>query len=279
MTAIDLAMAISKFFESSHLLRRISSKNQPMQQMITTSLTLNQPAQTSGRNGSTPLIRLTDVRKIFVTDEVETHAVSGVHLDVRDGEYVSIAGPSGCGKTTLLSILGLLDTPSDGSYVLKGTEVANLSFADRARIRNREIGFIFQSFNLIGDLTVYENVELPLTYRGLSGNERKSPVMGALERVGMLHRARHLPGQLSGGQQQRVAVARALAGKPAILLADEPTGNLDSRNGEAVMDLLKELHGAGATICMVTHDERFAGHAERAVHLLDGQIVEDRLAA
>lgn len=279
MTAIDLAMAISKFFESSHLLRRISSKNQPMQQMITTSLTLNQPAQTSGRNGSTPLIRLTDVRKIFVTDEVETHAVSGVHLDVRDGEYVSIAGPSGCGKTTLLSILGLLDTPSDGSYVLKGTEVANLSFANRARIRNREIGFIFQSFNLIGDLNVYENVELPLTYRGLSANDRKSAVMGALERVGMLHRARHLPGQLSGGQQQRVAVARALAGKPAILLADEPTGNLDSRNGEAVMDLLKELHDAGATICMVTHDERFAGHAERAVHLLDGQIVEDRLAA
>ncbi len=250
-----------------------------MQQMISTSLTLNQPAQTSVRSGSTPLIRLTDLSKIFVTDEVETHAVSGVHLDVRDGEYVSIAGPSGCGKTTLLSILGLLDTPSEGSYVLKGTEVANLSFADRARIRNREIGFIFQSFNLIGDLTVYENVELPLTYRGLSANERKSAVMGALERVGMVHRARHLPSQLSGGQQQRVAVARALAGKPAILLADEPTGNLDSRSGEAVMDLLKELHGAGATICMVTHDERFARHAERAVHLLDGQIVEDRLAA
>src|SRR5438270_8533820 len=270
---------ISKFFESSQGVGRISSKNQPLQQMITTSLNSNQPAQTSATSGSTPSIRLTDLSKIFVTDEVETHAVSGVHLDVRDGEYVSIAGPSGCGKTTLLSILGLLDTPSDGSYVLKGTEVANLSFADRARIRNRQIGFIFQSFNLIGDLTVYENVELPLTYRGLSANERKSAVMGALERVGMVHRARHLPGQLSGGQQQRVAVARALAGKPAILLADEPTGNLDSRNGEAVMDLLKELHGAGATICMVTHDERFARHAERAVHLLDGQIVEDRLAA
>src|SRR5204862_2334347 len=237
------------------------------------------PQTSSRKNGSAPLIRLDAVTKVFLTDEVETHALSGIHLDIRDGEYISIAGPSGCGKSTLLSILGLLDTASAGSYALKGSEVANLSFADRARIRNREIGFIFQSFNLIGDLTVYEDVELPLTYRGLSANERKSAVMGALERVGMVHRARHLPGQLSGGQQQRVAVARALAGKPAILLAYEPTGNLDSRNGEAVMDLLKELHRAGATICMVTHDERFARHAERAVHLLDGQIVEDRLAA
>src|SRR5437868_3816240 len=237
------------------------------------------PQTTSRANGSTPLIRLNGVTKVFLTDEVETHALSGIHLDIRDGEYISIAGPSGCGKSTLLSILGLLDTPSNGSYALKGSEVANLSFADRARIRNREIGFIFQSFNLIGDLTVFENVELPLTYRGMSAGDRKSAVMGALERVGMVHRARHLPGQLSGGQQQRVAVARALAGKPAILLADEPTGNLDSRNGEAVMDLLKELHGAGATICMVTHDERFAKHAERAVHLLDGQIVEDRLGS
>src|SRR4030095_9787220 len=254
-------------------------KNRTMHQMSTTSPIPNQPMQTSAGNGSTPLIRLTDVRKIFLTDEVETHAVSGVYLDIHDGEYVSIAGPSGCGKTTLLSILGLLDTPSAGSYALKGSEVANLSFADRARIRNREIGFIFQSFNLIGDLTLYENVELPLTYRGLSAIQRKTAVIDALERVGMAHRAKHLPSQLSGGQQQRVAVARALAGKPAILLADEPTGNLDSRNGEAVMDLLKELHAGGATICMVTHDERFAGHAERAVHLLDGQIVEDRLAA
>src|SRR2546430_4098748 len=242
--------------------------------MITTS---NQPAQTSARNGPTPLIRMTDVRKIFVTDEVETHAVSGVHLDVRDGEYVCIAGPSGCGKTTLLSILGLLDTPSAGSYVLKGNEVTNLSFAERARIRNREIGFIFQSFNLIGDLTVYENVELPLTYRGMSASDRKSLVTEALDHVGMAHRAKHLPSQLSGGQQQRVAVARALAGKPAILLADEPTGNLDSRNGEGVMDLLKELHSKGATICMVTHDERFAQHADRAVHLLDGRIIEEEI--
>src|SRR5438874_2926561 len=210
------------------------------------------PQTSSRKNGSTPLLRLDAVTKVFLTDEVETHALSGIHLDIRDGEYISIAGPSGCGKSTLLSILGLLDTPSDGSYALKGTEVASLSFADRARIRNREIGFIFQSFNLIGDLTVYENVELPLTYRGSSAIQRKTAVIDALERVGMAHRAKHLPGQLSGGQQQRVAVARALAGKPAILLADEPTGNLDSRNGQAVMDLLKELHGAGATICMVT---------------------------
>ncbi len=272
-------MAISIFFESTDGSGCISFQKRTTQQMTTTSLISNQPTQTPARNGSTPLIRLTDVRKIFFTDEVETHAVSGVHLDIRDGEYVSIAGPSGCGKTTLLSILGLLDTPSAGSYALKGTEVATLSFVDRARIRNRQIGFIFQSFNLIGDLTVYENVELPLTYCGLSASERKTAVVGALERVGMAHRAKHLPSQLSGGQQQRVAVARALAGKPAILLADEPTGNLDSRNGEAVMDLLKELHADGATICMVTHDERFAGHAERAVHLLDGRVVEDRLAA
>ena len=226
------------------------------------------------------LIKLDGVTKVFFTDEVETHALSGIHLDIRDGEYISIAGPSGCGKSTLLSILGLLDTPSNGSYALKGGEVANLSFADRARIRNREIGFIFQSFNLIGDLTVFENVELPLTYRGMSAGDRKTLVTQALDRVGMAHRAKHLPSQLSGGQQQRVAVARALAGKPAILLADEPTGNLDSRNGEAVMNLLKELHAGGATICMVTHDERFARHADRTVHLFDGRVVEDsRIAA
>ncbi len=224
--------------------------------------------RTPTTNGSTVLIRLNAVTKVFLTDEVETHALSGIHLDIRTGEYISIAGPSGCGKTTLLSILGLLDTPSDGSYSLKENEVANLSFAERARIRNREIGFIFQSFNLIGDLTVFENVE-----------DRKSFATEALERVGMAHRAKHLPSQLSGGQQQRVAVARALAGRPAILLADEPTGNLDSRNGEAVMDLLKELHAGGATICMVTHDERFAQHAQRTIHLFDGRVVEDRMAA
>jgi putative ABC transport system ATP-binding protein len=238
------------------------------------------PQTSSRKNGSTPLIRLDAVTKVFLTDEVETHALSGSHLDIRDGEYISIAGPSGCGKSTLLSILGLLDTPSNGSYALKGGEVANLSFADRARIRNREIGFIFQSFNLIGDLTVFENVELPLTYRGMGAGDRKTLVTQALDRVGMAHRAKHLPSQLSGGQQQRVAVARALAGKPSILLADEPTGNLDSRNGEAVMNLLKELHAGGATICMVTHDERFAQHADRTVHLFDGRVVEDsRIAA
>jgi putative ABC transport system ATP-binding protein len=245
-----------------------------------TSTQVNPRKSTSRGNGSTPLIRLDAVTKVFLTDEVETHALSGIHLDIRDGEYISIAGPSGCGKSTLLSILGLLDTPSNGSYALKGTEVANLSFADRARIRNREIGFIFQSFNLIGDLTVFENVELPLTYRGMGAGDRKTLVTQALDRVGMAHRAKHLPSQLSGGQQQRVAVARALAGKPAILLADEPTGNLDSRNGEAVMNLLKELHAGGATICMVTHDERFAQHADRTVHLFDGRVVEDsRIAA
>jgi putative ABC transport system ATP-binding protein len=208
--------------------------------MPTMTTTSPNPHTSTPKNGSTPLIRLDSVTKVFLTDEVETHALSGIHLDIRDGEYVSIAGPSGCGKSTLLSILGLLDTPSNGSYALKGGEVANLSFADRARIRNREIGFIFQSFNLIGDLTVYENVELPLTYRGMSAGDRKTLVTQALDRVGMAHRAKHLPSQLSGGQQQRVAVARALAGKPAILLADEPTGNLDSRNGEAVMNLLKD---------------------------------------
>ena len=209
-------------------------------------------------SSSGPLIHLSDVKKVFYTDEVETHALSGIHLDIKQGEYVSIAGPSGCGKSTLLSILGLLDTPTGGEYILNNHPVENLSLSERARIRNREVGFIFQSFNLIGDLTVFENVELPLTYRGMRAAERKQRVTAALERVGMAHRAKHLPSQLSGGQQQRVAVARAVCGEPSILLADEPTGNLDSKNGEAVMDLLKELHLAGATICMVTHDARYA---------------------
>jgi len=247
--------------------------------MKSTELTAEESTNEFDGNGFAPLIRLAGVTKVFLTDEVETHALSGIHLDIREGEYISIAGPSGCGKTTLLSILGLLDTASDGSYALKGHEVANLSFAERARVRNREIGFIFQSFNLIGDLTVFENVELPLTYRGTGASDRKALVTESLERVGMAHRAKHLPSQLSGGQQQRVAVARALAGRPAILLADEPTGNLDSHNGEAVMHLLRELHQAGATICMVTHDERFAQHADRTVHLFDGRVVEDRIAA
>ena len=225
------------------------------------------------------LIHLDGVTKVFFTDEVETHALAGIHLEIRSGEYIAIAGPSGCGKSTLLSILGLLDSPTEGRYILNGKEVADLPLSERARVRNREIGFIFQSFNLIGDLTVYENVELPLTYRGMAASERKAFVNEALERVGMAHRAKHLTSQLSGGQQQRVAVARALAGKPAILLADEPTGNLDSRNGEAVMDLLKELHAGGATICMVTHDARFAQHADRTIHLFDGRVVEDKIAA
>ena len=223
-----------------------------------------------------PLLHLDEVTKVFLTDEVETHALAGIHLSIRQGEYVAIAGPSGCGKSTLLSILGLLDTPTGGTYLLNGHHVEQLSFAERARIRNREIGFVFQSFNLIGDLTVLENVELPLTYRdGLSAAERRQRATEALERVGMGHRQRHYPAQLSGGQQQRVAVARALGGSPAILLADEPTGNLDSRNGEAVMKLLADLHSAGATICMVTHDARFASHAARTVHVLDGRVVEE----
>ena len=227
---------------------------------------------------STPdvLIKLEGVTKVFYTDEVETHALSGIHLTISRGEYVAMSGPSGCGKSTLLSILGLLDTPTDGTYTLNGRPVANLTAAERARTRNREIGFIFQSFNLIGDLTVYENVELPLTYRGMPAEERRSRVQSALERVGMSHRMKHFPAQLSGGQQQRVAVARAVAGDPAILLADEPTGNLDSTNGEAVMELLQALHQSGATICMVTHDARYARHAERSVHLFDGKVVEER---
>ncbi len=224
------------------------------------------------------VITLKDVTKVFYTDEVETHALSNVHLEILAGEFVAIGGPSGCGKSTLLSILGLLDTASSGEYMLNNQPVINLSLGERSRIRNREIGFVFQSFNLIGDLSVYENVELPLTYRGMPSSERKQRVQAALERVGMAHRARHLPSQLSGGQQQRVAVARALVGKPSILLADEPTGNLDSKNGDAVMDLLHELHEGGATICMVTHDPRFARYADRTVHLFDGQIVDESQA-
>ncbi len=228
---------------------------------------------------SEPLIRLQGIKKVFYTDEVETHALADIHLQIGQGEYVAIAGPSGCGKTTLLSILGLLDTPTDGEYVLDGRPVAGLDAADRARVRNRQIGFIFQAFNLIGDLTVYENVELPLTYRGMSSSERKERVHAALERVGMAHRMKHFPAQLSGGQQQRVAVARAVAGDPAILLADEPTGNLDSVNGEAVMELLRELHRNGATICMVTHDPRYEAHADRSIHLFDGRVIDEKTAA
>ena len=226
--------------------------------------------------GTENIIEIEDLTKVFYTDEIETHALSGVHLKINRGEYVAMSGPSGCGKSTLLSIIGLLDTPTAGRYTLNGKEVANLNFADRSRIRNQEIGFIFQSFNLIGDLTVAENVELPLTYRaGMPSAERKKRVQESLERVNMAHRMRHYPAQLSGGQQQRVALARALAGSPSILLADEPTGNLDSKNGEAVMKLLQELHQEGSTICMVTHDPRFAAHAERQVHLFDGKVVAE----
>ena len=226
------------------------------------------------KNGNAPLIRLEGVAKVFFTDEVETHALSGIDFEIRDGEYIAISGPSGCGKSTLLSILGLLDTPTAGVYRLNGKSVEDLNARQRARIRNRQIGFIFQAFNLIGDLTVFENVELPLTYRGMPTSERKQRVEEALERVGMAHRMKHYPSQLSGGQQQRVAVARALGGDPSVLLADEPTGNLDSKNGEAVMELLQDVHQGGATICMVTHDPRFEAHAERVVRLFDGKIVE-----
>src|SRR5580698_6132955 len=222
------------------------------------------------------LIQIQDMTKVFYTDEIETHALSGVHLSISKGEYVAMSGPSGCGKSTLLSIIGLLDTPTGGKYELNGHAVESLNFAQRSRIRNQEIGFIFQSFNLIGDLTVYENVELPLTYRsGMTQVERKRRVQESLERVAMAHRIKHYPSQLSGGQQQRVAVARALAGSPSILLADEPTGNLDSRNAEAVMELLQNLHREGATICMVTHDPRFARHADRQIHLFDGKVVAE----
>ncbi|MGE5925912.1 MAG: ABC transporter ATP-binding protein [Gemmatimonadota bacterium] len=229
-------------------------------------------------HAASPLIRLEAIRKVYATDEVETHALSDVHLEVRAGEFLAIAGPSGCGKSTLLSILGLLESPTGGNYQLAGAPVATLSPTERARTRNRQIGFIFQAFNLIGDLSVQANVELPLTYRGIHPDERKRRVLNALERVGMTHRAGHYPSQLSGGQQQRVAVARAVAGSPALLLADEPTGNLDSSNGEAVMQILADLHRDGATICMVTHDERYAAYAGRTIHLFDGQIVEETAA-
>jgi putative ABC transport system ATP-binding protein len=224
------------------------------------------------------VIELEGLKKVFLTDEVETHALTGIHCQIKRGEYFAISGPSGCGKSTLLSILGLLDSPTEGSYRLNGKPVQDLTMSERARVRNREIGFIFQAFNLIGDLTVYENVELPLTYRGMPSSERHRRVHEALEKVGMSHRMKHYPSQLSGGQQQRVAVARALGGQPSILLADEPTGNLDSKNGEAVMDLLRELHREGATICMVTHDPRYARYAERTIHLFDGRIVDEQTA-
>ena len=227
---------------------------------------------------SLPLIRMDGVQKVFMTDEMETHALADVHLEIHDGEFVEVVGPSGCGKSTLLSLMGLLDTPTDGEYLLDGEPVANLSASERARVRNQHIGFIFQAFNLIGDLTVYENVELPLTYRGMSAGERKERVHRALERVGMSHRMDHYPSQLSGGQQQRVAAARAVVGDPLILLADEPTGNLDSTNGEAVMNLLRELHDEGSTILMVTHDPRYSKYAQRTIRLFDGRVMDEEEA-
>jgi putative ABC transport system ATP-binding protein len=224
---------------------------------------------------NTALISMEGIQKVFYTDEMETYALADVHLDIHDGEFVEVVGPSGCGKSTLLSLMGLLDTPTDGEYLLDGESVADLSASERARVRNQHIGFIFQAFNLIGDLTVYENVELPLTYRGMSGAERKERVNRALERVGMSHRMDHYPSQLSGGQQQRVAAARAVVGDPLILLADEPTGNLDSTNGEAVMNLLRELHEEGSTILMVTHDPRYSAYAERTIRLFDGRVLAE----
>jgi len=227
----------------------------------------------------TQLIKMESVTKIFRTEDVETHALSNIDLTIERGDYVSIAGPSGCGKSTLLSLLGLLDSPSSGKYSLNGKDVSQISAAERTRIRNREIGFVFQAFNLIGDLTVYENVELPLTYRNMGATERREKTEHALGRVGMSHRKKHFPAQLSGGQQQRVAVARALAGDPLILMADEPTGNLDSQNSEAVMQLLSDLHQNGATICLVTHDPRYSRFADRTIHLFDGRIVSEPATA
>lgn len=242
---------------------------------MTTAVTIKAPSEGRAPDQNGHLITLIELSKTFFTDELETRALSGVHLDVSKGDFIAISGPSGCGKTTLLSILGILDKPTGGKYWLNGVDVNELPARTRARFRNKEIGFIFQSFNLIGDLTVFDNVELPLIYANIGKEARKEMVQLALARVGMDHRERHHPHQLSGGQQQRVAVARALVGKPSILLADEPTGNLDSKNGAAVMDLLSELNAAGSTICMVTHDERYNQHASRVINLFDGQVVED----
>jgi putative ABC transport system ATP-binding protein len=227
-------------------------------------------------SASRSLLELRSIGKTYHTDDVETRALANVELVINKGEFASISGPSGSGKSTLLSILGLLDVPTTGEYRIDGQDTAKLDPMRRAALRNRSIGFIFQAFNLIGDLTVAENVELPLTYRDMPSAERKKRVADALDAVRMSHRARHLPAQLSGGQQQRVAVARAVAGDPLILLADEPTGNLDSKNGDAVMELLCGLHAKGATICMVTHNPDYARKATRVVHLFDGRVVEDR---
>ena len=226
-----------------------------------------------GANGHS-VIRLDGVTKVFFTDEVETHALSGIHLQIGHGEFISIAGPSGCGKSTLLSILGLLDTPTSGGYWLNDKPAEKLKLSERARIRNREIGFIFQSFNLIPDLDVFDNVDVPLRYRRLPARERRERIERAVEMVGLLSRLRHLPAQLSGGQQQRVAIARVLAGEPRLILADEPTGNLDTLMSREVMDQLERINEAGTTIVMVTHTPECASRASRQIHLLDGEIVD-----
>ena len=222
-----------------------------------------------------PVIRLEHVSKVFQGDaDEETRALDDVSVDIRRGEYVAVSGPSGCGKSTFLSIIGLLDTPTSGSYWLNGRPTSRLTAAERSRVRNLDVGLVFQSFNLIGDMTVYENVEYPLSIRGIPAAERKARVDAALERVGLTARAKHHPGNLSGGQQQLVAVARAITGRPAVLLADEPTGNLDSKAGESLRQMFGELHAAGATVCVVTHDPRWTEHAQRHIHLFDGRIAD-----
>jgi putative ABC transport system ATP-binding protein len=238
-------------------------------------ITTTEQAPVTKISAGETIISLSDVSKTFLTDRMETRALSGIFLDVRKGDFLSIFGPSGCGKSTLLSIIGLLDRQTAGTYMLDGTDVQKLDMKGRSRIRNQVIGFIFQNFNLIGEMTVFENVELPLVYRGVPEKERRRMVREALERVEMSHREDHLPSQLSGGQQQRVAVARALVGRPKLLLADEPTGNLDSKNGDAVMHMMHELHQSGSTICMVTHNEGYNAIASRVVHLFDGRIVSE----
>ena len=219
------------------------------------------------------MIRTVDLQKIFRTEEVETRALQGINLEVNDGEFVAIMGPSGCGKSTLLNILGLLDNPSGGEYYLDDTEVSKMKESERTRLRKGVIGFVFQSFNLIDELNVYENIELPLLYLGVPAKERRRRIEEAMARMNITHRSKHFPAQLSGGQQQRVAIARAVVAGPKLILADEPTGNLDSRNGREVMELLRELHRSGTTIVMVTHSQHDAGYAERIINLFDGEIV------
>ena len=238
---------------------------------------MNKSSKNQSLKNQTLKIQMADITKVFLTDELETHALRGVNLEIADGDYISISGPSGCGKSSLLSILGLLDTPCSGQYFIEGTDVSNLSVNERAEVRNLKIGFVFQSFNLIDELSVFDNIALPLRYREqeMTAAQIKQQVMECLEKVKMSHRSDHKPNQLSGGQQQRIAIARALVGNPAILLVDEPTGNLDSTNGDAVMKMLSDLNAQGTTICMVTHDPRYADMAKRQLHLLDGVMIDE----